>query len=626
MSDSSHSLPPKPSLEQLRKQAKELAESASLTLMQAQRELAKRYGFADWAALAAHVAAVNPPGLKRYEELARALATAYAAGDVRAVRTINWTYGTSFVWDKDAELMKRRLPAWFASAERDPELAVADARHLVARSVGFDDWPTLARSLGAAPAARSSTAELQPYRFDAATNTITVAGRLADAHWDAVIAAMKDRGITGVIAPGMTDAVLKRVSRVDGLRRLSVGGAVTDAGIRHLENAGALEDLELNGAHRVSDGGLVMLRKLKRLKRFQMCWARGLSDDGVANLALCDALEEVDLMGTATGDGAINALTDKPSLQRFRSGRLVTDRGVALFPRFPAFREVRGDESKMDLMAFSALPTDLMLDGSFTDRGLSALVGLDGLVGLSFFWHCTALTSAALAVVRQLANLRFLGCQGALCDDTAMTHIGAAPRLRMLMGQGAIASDAGFAELARSQTLEYLWGRDCPSFGSRGFAALASMPSLKGLGISLKRVDDGALSALPSFPALRQLMPMDVTDEGFRWVGQCKQLENLWCMYCRSTGDAATEHLRGLDSLRSYYAGSTRITDRSLELLSELRALEKIELYDVQGVTDLGVAALARLPRLKELSIDSSPRVTRAAFAAFGPQVATSYS
>jgi len=35
-------------------------------------------------------------------------------------------------------------------------------------------------------------------------------------------------------------------------------------------------------------------------------------------------------------------------------------------------------------------------------------------------------------------------------------------------------------------------------------------------------------------------MPMNVPDPGFRHVGRCAELEDLWCMYCRDTGDAAT--------------------------------------------------------------------------------------
>lgn len=110
---------------------------------------------------------------------------------------------------------------------------------------------------------------------------------------------------------------------------------------------------------------------------------------------------------------------------------------------------------------------------------------------------------------------------------------------------------------------------------------------------------------------------MDVSDAGFRHVGQCTQLENLWCMYCRETTDAATEQLAGLSNLRYYYAGMTKITDRSLETLAKLTTLERLEFWEIDGITDAGLAALARLPHLDEISIGGSPRVTRAGAAVF---------
>ncbi|MGH7426924.1 MAG: hypothetical protein ACREJ4_00910 [Candidatus Methylomirabilaceae bacterium] len=147
-----------------------------------------------------------------------------------------------------------------------------------------------------------------------------------------------------------------------------------------------------------------------------------------------------------------------------------------------------------------------------------------------------------------------------------MRSIAALPKLRMLMGQGSVATDDGFTALSRSQSIEYLWGRELPNFHGRGFAALAAMPALRGPGVSCKFIDDASLANLPRSPALRQLMPQDVSDDGFRHVGACAQLENLWCMYCRDTGDVATEHIAGL-RLKSYYAGKTKITDRSLAIL-----------------------------------------------------------
>jgi hypothetical protein len=249
------------------------------------------------------------------------------------------------------------------------------------------------------------------------------------------------------------------------------------------------------------------------------------------------------------------------------------------------------------------------------------LGGLDGIFGLGFFWHASALTAAGLSILTELPNLGALGCEGSICNDTAMRHIAAIPRLRMLMAQGTVATDDGFESLSRSQTIEYIWGRECPNLRGRGFAALGRMPALRGLAVSCKTVDDASLAALPRFPALTWLLPMDVPDEGFRHVGGCAQLEKLTCMYCRDTGDVATAHIAGLARLKHYYAGQTQITDRSLEILGGMTSLEEVELSACGGITDAGLVHIARLPRLRKVSVDASARVSRAGIGVFPAHV-----
>src|SRR5215831_4729901 len=95
-------------------------------------------------------------------------------------------------------------------------------------------------------------------------------------------------------------------------------------------------------------------------------------------------------------------------------------------------------------------------------------------------------------------------------DDETMGAIAELPRLRMLMCQDTGTSDDGFLALSRSRTLEYLWGRRCYGLTGRGFSAIARMPALRGLSVSCKNVDDGALARLPEFPSLVEVMPMDV--------------------------------------------------------------------------------------------------------------------
>jgi hypothetical protein len=382
---------------------------------------------------------------------------------------------------------------------------------------------------------------------------------------------------------------------------LSLGGSreLTDDCLLHLARMPQLERLELNEypGGKLTDRGLEVLRHLPNLRKFEMTWQSGITDRGVANLRFCEQLEEVNLMGSPTGDGAIEALQGKAKLARFSTGRLVTDAGIPLLHHLPLLKTA-GEEGAR-----------LLIDGPITNAGLAALTGLDGVCELDLFWHLDHITTDGFACLAHLPKLLALGCDGRLSDDLAMRHIAAMPRLKRLRIQESVATDDGFVALAKSQTIEGIWGRVCTNFGSRGFLAFSKMPSLRSLGIGCRNVDDAALAALPEFPSLRELTPIDFHDDGFRHIGRCPKLERLTCMYCRETGDAATEHIQGLP-IKYYYAGLTRITDRSLEILGAMESLEQVDLYECLKITDAGLPYLARLPRLREVHLDGLPGVT----------------
>jgi hypothetical protein len=648
MSESRARLPERPSLENLRKQAKELLRDyrggvpaavervrsvcplpEAVALADAQFVLAREYGFDSWPKLVRHVACLQPSApLAPFTELANDLVVACAANDAEALGRMNRLFGRSYSPDElRAEVARRLVPV----VGRRTEFSLADVQLLVARQYGFESWPKLAECVSQPPGdPRAAPHGLSPappfYRIDWKANTIEPRPPVSDRDWEAIIDVMEEHGITGLNASGqMTDAALERLSRLGHVTRLNLDGSkrLTDAGLRHLAGMPQLRELDLSDypGGTITDHGLAALRHLTELRHFKMCWQGAVSDAGVAHLARCDRLESVNLLGTPTGDGALHALTGKPDLRSLKTGRQVTDAGLQILRQFPAFQTWQGVEPRFGLMSFEAEPVHLLIDGPLTDAGLASLTGLEGLLGLSFFWHTPHLTPDALRALAGVPNLAFLGCQGQLCDDKAMRHIAALPRLRMLMGQGSVAGDDGWAALSRSQTIAYIWGRECPNLTGRGFAALAAMPALRGLAVSCKGVDNAALSALPSFPALRALMPMDVSDDGFRHVGRCERLEDLWCMYCRDTGDVATGHIAGLSNLKSYYAGFSQITDESLKVLGRMASLERIEFHHCARITDSGLPFLAGLPRLRELILGGLPGVTRDGVAAFPAHV-----
>ena len=123
------------------------------TLADVQFAIAREYGFETWAKLKHHIEALRPPGIEPFERLANDLAAAYTSGDEKIVRAINANFGTAFPTDfHDPEKVQQRMPTWYASETRLPELAIVDARQMVAHAYGFENWAKFAASITQPPA------------------------------------------------------------------------------------------------------------------------------------------------------------------------------------------------------------------------------------------------------------------------------------------------------------------------------------------------------------------------------------------------------------------------------------------------------------------------------------------
>ena len=596
--------------------------SSKATLRQIQHALAREHGLPGWSALARDVAAV---GLARgYERVAAALEAAFRTADDEAMGIVREYFGHRRTRDAFKRYVRLELgrPEQASAGDADA-ISLDEARYLVARAQGFESWEALVRMLSTLPrGARLAARSVE--MFDAAAPGAGHAARRSHL-WDEVVDVLRQQRLSGLDARGqMTDALLDRVTRVDHLTRLDLAGStqLTDQGLRCLARLPGLRHLDLGGCGRVTDRGLDVLRQLPALETLVLA-GTPITDAGTAALEPCQRLRHVDLMGTATGDGALRSLSGKPGLSDLRSGDEVTDAGLALLDQLPVFRSWHGGERRMALLSFDAGPNYLLLRGRFGDDGLTHLTALEGLYALNLDSRQLGLTSRGLAALSALPHLEWLGANA---TDESMPAIAALPHLRFLMCQDTTAGDDGFAALGRSQTIEYLWGRRCHNLRRRGFLGLAAMPALRALSVSCLNVDDEGLAALPGFPALRELMPMDVPDHGYRHVGRCGALESLILMYCRETTDAATGHLTGLSRLTTYFASYTRITDRTPALLGTMPTLEEITLDTCVGLTDTGIAALAGLPRLRRLSLSGMPRVTREAAARFPGRVAVRFS
>jgi hypothetical protein len=594
------------------------------TLRDVQHALALEHGFPGWAALKNRVGDVDP--MRRYEKVAEAVVIAYDTGDGRAMRVVWEYFGHRRTWDATRRYLRLDLGKTEQPRHRgDDHITIEEARSLVARAQGFATWEALATFTRAMPRTGQALAAKPVDVFasdegDSDTRPVSLRSR----DWDEVIALVQERRLPGLNATGqMTDALLERVSRIEHITALDLSGSkgVSDAGLRLLARLPRLRELNLSGCG-VTDRGLDILRRLPALERVALAWTP-ITDAGAEHLVACDALRAVDLSGTQCGDGALRALVGKPSLADVRSGNCVTDAGLTQLQEFPVFKTWQGGDATMALLSAAAKPNYLMLRGPFTNDGMARLGGLEGLFAINLDSDRLAITGAGLQPLARLPHLSWLAFDA---TDESMPHIAALPHLRFLLCQDTSASDDGFVALSRSRTIEYIWGRRCYNLRRRGFLALSTMVSLRHLSVSCRNVDDEGLSALPRFPALHELMPMDVPDEGYRYIGRCPHLESLVLMYCRDTTDAATEHITALSTLKQYFVSYNRITDRTPALLSEMPSLEEITFSACAGLTNAGIRQLARLPRLRKLDLGGMPGVTSDVADDFPPLVRVSYN
>lgn len=587
----------------------------NLTLRAVQHALAREHGFAGWTALKEALEAAaqhDAPMLTHYEEAAAALLDAYRTGTLEAMERHYRLTWHRRAWPAMRTYVQLDLGKRPTSPGDNVEITLDDARYLVAVEHGFGSWAKLvefteatSRSVFVASAPLPpATKPVEVARSGASGNRRTL---LWSRDWSEVLSIFESNPDAAALhAHGqMTDAALDALtSAVSGIATaniealdLSGSQGLSDRGVQILARLPQLRRLDLGGTG-VTDRALMVLRELPLLEALSLSGTR-VTDDGMRHLAHCDALRRVELMWTRTGDGAIAALGGKVKLTHFASGSGVTDKGLRLLHELPRFATWSGGDDAARPASGDA-PNELTLRGTFTDDGMQHLARLQGLAGLNVDDRALAISAASMIPLRSLPHLGWLSVDA---KDDWMPHIAAMQNLRVLGIQDTTAGDDGFVALSTSPSIERIWGRRCHNLRTRGFIALAHMPKLNSLSVSCLNVGDDGVATLPMFPALRELMPMDIPDAGYRHIGRCEALESLVLMYCRDTTDAATEQITGLSRLRRYFNSYTMITDRTPELLSTMQSLEEITFDACHGLTDAGLAQLAQLPRLRTLRV-----------------------
>lgn len=453
--------------------------------------------------------------------------------------------------------------------------------------------------------------------------------------WDNVIAEVDRQKIPGLTAgQSINDATLLRIGQLEHLEYLDLSLCldITDAGLLGLHRLKHLKRIHLVNCKQVTDTGMSVLRSMPDLCVVRLDGMTGISDSGVSNLADQEGLQMVTMHNARTGDGALQTLARKADLTHIAPGSLTTDAGLAHLPDFPALAEWRDDRQTFQINEYgpptpSCLSFDLRGGMPITDAGLAPLAQLQGVFDLSLGHQLpeSDVSGAGAAYVAKMRNVQLLKWAEKICDNEALTHISGMTSLRQVICYNATADDAGFSALSGSDALEYILAQRCDFITRTTVEAFSQLPNLKRLNVGGEKLADDDLEPLSRFPALQEMWPTFFGDGAYRHVGQVSQLKQLVNMYCKETGDEATEHISGLQELRKYHVWGTQITDRSLEMMSRMDALESVLFWNCPNITDEGLSKLTRLPNLASLDLQRCGQLSAGCVEGFRPEVRVNY-
>src|SRR5215213_299566 len=222
MSDSTPRLPNRPSLAQLRKQAKELVRQlrngnpsaterlrkikpnvSNPILADAQLVLAREHGFDSWPRLVHHILAAQPPDLEQHRRIAEDLLAVYNSGDLDAATRLNDLFHSAISVEQIRDFIRDKLFNLPDTQQRINNFTLSDAQDVLARVYGFKDWAEFVQSSNAPatdPHSAGFVLSSKPpfYRIDWANNSIEPRQPMSKRDWENVCAVIKEYGLTSI--------------------------------------------------------------------------------------------------------------------------------------------------------------------------------------------------------------------------------------------------------------------------------------------------------------------------------------------------------------------------------------------------------------------------------------------
>lgn len=291
-------------------------------------------------------------------------------------------------------------------------------------------------------------------------------------------------------------------------------------------------------------------------------------------------------------------LNDKP----------VTDDDLALFKRLhlPYTLNLEDCENITDV-GLSHLANDVQLRGlnlhqceKITDGGLMHLAGAKNLESLNLHW-VELITDEGMKHLSGLKQLKHLDLDWTEITNKGLAHLAGLTNLERLCLPSSI-TDEGMVHLAGMTKLVEL-DAGCYDLTDEGLAVLANMPHMKTLRLGFAKIEGPGLVHVAHMTDMRQLDLDDnqITDDAARHLERMTKLERL--VLPGGIGDAGFAAFADMTELAKLQFGRLpEFTGSGLDHLKRSK-LTELNLSEVEGLTDEGMAGIGELTQLTRLSL-----------------------
>jgi hypothetical protein len=362
-----------------------------------------------------------------------------------------------------------------------------------------------------------------------------------------------------------------------------------------------LYKLSISSSTRRFSANRPVLESISRLSglRILCLHQTGVTSQQMSSLKALESLQAlVFVREYSFGNDGLAVLKDLPALEYLDCDIGITDIGLKHLVQLPNLRwlRIRMDNIRGFGLAYLAnMPRlerlCLWSDKEFTDGHVRYLEGLTNLKSLTLWGSNVRLTDSTLASVSKLSSLEEFHLIRVKTEFTD-AGIGQLAKLTNLRILDTSPDDAG--ALAGMKRLESVSGI---ALNSRNIKALASLPNLKSLRLSLKRPSSGS------------------TGDPVAMLSELKSLEKLhvgnWGGGAKLFGDEEFASLEALVGLKDLSVPVDGLTDRGLASIGKLGQLESLNLMGMGEnirLSNRGLNHLNALSQLQKLGLEIPSR------------------